>query len=332
MELISNVSYYAQVRREDKLNEKLREKTREDVKMSIDRNREDMQKELFNDMVQKDGVSYEKTIAASVSAGLMFLQNLEKQFDGAKFHVGTVGYGQTYGDSSDTNFVVNPDFLSKLGTDEATRKQFEEDVNYLNEFSKRFRAQQLSQGREIISQGWFCDENGNWGGWSISRPVDAGSVLQDMADTAEEIRLQKLEEKKKAEQELKDYFGDRFKSFYVEWLEEETKTEENVESKEAEEASAKESESVSGSIGVNAGKLARKIAAAKTTEQLRTVIAEIESDVSEVKDGIEKGLCDQTELDKLKILMSMAQGRMGQVEDREATPEEENMFLMASLM
>ena len=47
---------------------------------------------------------------------------------------------------------------------------------------------------------------------------------------------------------------------------------------------------------------------------------------------IENGMCDETELDKLKILMSMAQGRMGQVEDREATPEEENMFLMASLM
>jgi len=315
-----NVSHYAHVRREDKLNEKFREEAKENAKKMIDKNRE------------KAGVSYEKTIPDSVSAGLAFLQDIEKQLSGTKFFIGTVSYGQNYGDSSDINFVINPKFLGKLGTDETTQKQFEEDVKFLNDFSRRFRAQQLANGREIVSQGWFCDENGNWGGWTISRPVNTRSVLQDMADNAEEIRQKRLEEQKKVEQELKEYFGDRFKSFYVQWLEEETKSEEIAESKETEETSAKESESVSGSIGVNAGKLARKIAAAKTRAQLRTVIAEIEGDVKEIKTGIENGMCDQKELDKLKILMSMAQGRMGQVEDREATPEEENMFLMASLM
>ena len=54
--------------------------------------------------------------------------------------------------------------------------------------------------------------------------------------------------------------------------------------------------------------------------------------MQEVKDGIEKGWCDESEMDKVKLLMYMAQNRMGQVEDREATPEEENMFAMASLM
>ena len=315
-----NVSHYAHVRREDKLNEKLRKEAQENAEKLIEKTRE------------KEGVRYEKTISDSISEGLKFLQYMEKQLSGTKFFIGTVSYGQTYGNSSDTNFVVNPTFLDKLGTDETTQKQFEEDVKFLNDFSKQFKAQQLAMGREIISQGWFCDENGNWGGWSVSRPINSSSVLQDMADNAEEIRQKKLEERKQAEQELKGHFGDRFKNFYVKWLEEENKTEESVESKDAEETSTEESESVSGSIGVNAGKLARKIAAAKTTEQLRTVIAEIESDVKEIKAGIENGMCDETELDKLKILMSMAQGRMGQVEDREATPEEENMFLMASLM
>ena len=89
--------------------------------------------------VDDNGVSYEKTISDSVSAGLSFIQDLEKQISGTKFYVGTVSYGQTYGNSSDINFVVNPNFLSKLGTDEATRKQFEEDVNYLNQFARSFR-------------------------------------------------------------------------------------------------------------------------------------------------------------------------------------------------
>ena len=293
---------------------------------------EDTKNAVSQTAVQKEGVSYEKTIPDSVSAELEYIQGLEKQISGTKFFVGTVSYGQTYGNSSDVNFVVNPKFLGKLGTDEATKKQFEEDVKFLNDFSKRFREQQLAQGREIISQGWFCDENGNWGGWTISRPTKQSSVLQDMADNAEKIRQEKLEERKKAEAELKEHFGDRFKGFSVKWLEEDAKAEEMAETEDTETSSEEESETISGKVGVNVGKTARKIAAAKTTSQLRAVIAEIKGDMQEVKAGIEKGWCDESEMEKVNSLMAQAQNRMGQVEDREATPEEENMFAMASLM
>ena len=283
-------------------------------------------------VVQKDGVSYEKTISDSVSAGLEFIQDMEKQLSGTKFFVGTVSYGQTYGNSSDINFVVDPKFLGRLGTDEATKKQLEEDVKFLNDFSRRFRQQQLVNGREIISQGWFCDENGNWGGWTISRSTKQSSVLQDMTDNAEKIRQEKLEERKKAEAELKEHFGDRFKGLSIKWLEEDVKAEETEETETAEDTSDKESETVSRSIGVNVGKTARKIAAAKTTSQLRAVIAEIKNDMQEVKEGIKNGWCDESEMEKVNFLMAQAQNRMGQVEDREATPEEENMFALASLM
>ena len=319
MSVISNVSYSSQyVQKEQKLQSSQRENKKQNIPPSV--------------TVQSEGVSYETTIPDSVSAGLTYIRELEEQNSGTKFFVGTVSYGQTYGNSSDTNFVVNPDFLDKLGTDEKVRKQFEEDVQYLHEFSLRFREQQLSQGREIISQGWFCDADGNWGGWSVSRPVNQSSVLQDMADNAEKIRQEKLEERKLMEQELKEHFGDRFKGFSVKWAEEELLTEETEESVEPEESSGGESESISNSIGVNVDKIARKIAAAKTVNQLRVVIAEIESDMQEIKAGIEKGWCDETEMAKLESLMSMAQNRMGEVEDREATPEEESMFIMASLM
>ncbi len=293
---------------------------------------EDTKNAVSQTVVQKEGVSYEKTIPDSVSAGLELIKGLEKQISGTKFFVGTVSYGQTYGNSSDINFVVNPKFLSKLGTDEATRKEFEEGVNFLTDFSKRFREQQLAQGREIISQGWFCDENGNWGGWTISRPTKQSSVLQDMTDNAEKIWQEKLEERKKAEAELKEHFGDRFRGFSVKWLEEDTKAEEMAETEDKESSSGGESETMSGKVGVNVGKTARKIAAAKTTSQLRAVIAEIKGDMQEVKAGIEKGWCDESEMAKVNSLMAQAQNRMGQVEDREATPEEENMFAMASLM
>lgn len=283
-------------------------------------------------VVQKEGVSYEKTIPDSVSAGLEYIQELEKQISGTKFFVGTVSYGQTYGNSSDVNFVVNPKFLGNLGTDETARKQFKEDVKFLHDFSKRFRQQQLVQGREIINQGWFCDENGNWGGWSISRPIKQSSVLQDMSDYAEKIRKEKLEERKKAEAELKEHFGDWFKGLKIKWLKEEEKTEKMEELEDTESSSDGESETMSGKVGVNVGKTARKIVAARTVSQLRTVIAEIKGDMQEVKAGIEKGWCDKSELEKVNSLMAQAQNRMGQVKDREATLEEENMFAMASLM
>ena len=293
---------------------------------------EDTKNAVSQTAVQKEGVSYEKTIPDSVSAGLEYIQGLEKQISGTKFFVGTVSYGQTYGNSSDINFVVNPKFLGKLGTNEATKKQFEEDVKFLNDFSRRFREQQLANGREIISQGWFCDEDGNWGGWTVSRPIKQSTVLQDMTDNAEKIRQEKLEERKKAEAELKEHFGERFKGFSVRWLEEDVKTEETEETEKAEDTSDKESEKVSRSIGVNVAKTARKIAAAKTTSQLRAVIAEIKNDMQEVKEGIKNGWCDKSEMEKVNSLMAQAQNRMGQVEDREATPEEENMFALASLM
>ena len=281
--------------------------------------------------IQDEGVRYEKTISDSVSAGLEFIQGIEKQLSGTKFFVGTVSYGQTYGNSTDINFVVNPKFLDKLGNDEGTRKQFEEDVKFLNDFARRFREQQLSQGREIISQGWFCDENGNWGGWTVSRPVNQSSVLQDMTDYAEKIRQEKLEERKEAEKELIEHFGNWFKGLNIKWLEEDTESEETTDIEE-DKPIEKESETVSGKVGVNVGKTARKIAAAKTKDQLMAVMAEIKGDMQEVKDGMEKGWCDESEMDKVKMLMSMAQNRMGQVEDREATPQEENMFALASLM
>ena len=133
----------------------------------------------------------------------------------------------------------------------------------------------MAQGREIINQGWFCDENGNWGGWCVSRPTNQGSVLQDMSDNAEKIRKEKMEERKMVEEKLKEHFGDRFKGFQVKWEEE---------------------------------------------------------IMQEEKAGMEKGWYDESEMEKVNQLMAMAQNKMGQVEDREATPEEENMFALASLM
>ncbi len=276
MGLISNVTYSRlnnqniQGVKENKSNETFLEKSNIKAKEAVEGKHEkagikNKQKLDSNKMAKKQCVSYETAMPKTVSEGLTFIRDLEKQISGTKFFLGTVSYGNYLGNASDTNFVINPYFLERLGTDETAREQFEEDVKYLSEFSKMFREQQLSQGREIVNQGWFCDENGNWGGWCISKPVNEASVLQDMTDYAEEIRQKKTEEQKEIEQKLKEYFGERFLGFHVKWLEEDWKNEEILEAEEKKNDSEQESESMSVSVGVNVGKTARKIAAAKTT-------------------------------------------------------------------
>ena len=51
---------------------------------------EDTKNSSSQTAVQKEGMRYEKTIPDSVSAGLEFIQGLEKQNSGTKFFVGNV--------------------------------------------------------------------------------------------------------------------------------------------------------------------------------------------------------------------------------------------------
>ena len=72
---------------------------------------------------------------------------------------------------------------------------FEKDVKFLTNCSKQFKAQMKAQGREVVSDGWFCDENGNWGGWVITKNSDKSSFLKKMSDHTNEILEKKLANK-----------------------------------------------------------------------------------------------------------------------------------------
>ena len=61
-----------------------------------------------------------------------------------------------------------------------------------------------------------------------------------MTDYIEEIRQKKLEERKEIEQELREYFGDRFIGFHLKWLEEDIRNEEVIVSEETKADSEKE--------------------------------------------------------------------------------------------
>lgn len=94
-----------------------------------------------------------------------------------------------------------------------------------------------------------------------------------------------------------------------------------------------ESSSCGGSVGINAGKLARKLSAAKTKEQLQAIIAEIRQDLKECEAGEAQGMIvDEASVQAAQNLLNQARQRMGSVADREATPEEEMAFSLAGLL
>ncbi len=93
------------------------------------------------------------------------------------------------------------------------------------------------------------------------------------------------------------------------------------------------SESVSQSIGINAGKLARKLAAAKTKAQVQMVIAEVQQDLAECEAGRENGaIVDENSVQAAQEVLNQANQRLNEVDDRKATPEEEMAFSLAGLM
>ena len=94
-----------------------------------------------------------------------------------------------------------------------------------------------------------------------------------------------------------------------------------------------ESESVSRSMGINAAKLARMLAAAKTRSQVQAVMEMIQSDLRECSAGKEQGYdVDEASVSAAESLLEEAKSRMSSAEDREPTPQEEMMSALASLM
>lgn len=93
------------------------------------------------------------------------------------------------------------------------------------------------------------------------------------------------------------------------------------------------SESVSQSIGINAAKLARKLAAAKTKAQVQMVVAEVQQDLAECEAGRENGaIVDENSVQAAQEVLNQANQRLNEVDNREATPEEEMAFSLAGLM
>ncbi len=103
---------------------------------------------------------------------------------------------------------------------------------------------------------------------------------------------------------------------------------------EANEPSEEDNESTSSktSMAINVGKLARRLAAAKTRSQVQSVLTAIQSDLRECESGKAQGAdVDEESVAAAERLLQQAEQRLSEVDGREPTPEEETASALASL-
>lgn len=115
-----------------------------------------------------------------------------------------------------------------------------------------------------------------------------------------------------------------------------TKAEENLEAAEPKKMQEEEQESErqSGAVAFNAAKRARQLAAASSRAQVQAVLSLLRQDLDDCKYGLENGMCDQAEVDKVKAMIQQAQRRMSEVSGNSEEEQEGGFdaFAIASLM
>lgn len=250
----------------------------------------------------------------------------------------STGYGMDYNKDRKTGSVaVNDRFLNKAITDPEAEKKLSELMFGIDKAEKTVAAYYNSLGgvTERTSH-WYIDENGNCTNFSYIRRDD--KLNQKLREEAAKDTQERMERSIEKSRERADELRSDRVEFSAEGLaanaEEHQQEEKDVEDEEtAEEDEEIESESVGKSMGINAAKLARMLAAAKTRSQVQAVMDMIQSDLRECDAGKEQGYdVDEATVSAAENLLQEAKSRMSSAEDREPTPQEEMMSALASLM
>ncbi|MBE6075012.1 MAG: hypothetical protein E7202_10950 [Selenomonas ruminantium] len=91
-------------------------------------------------------------------------------------------------------------------------------------------------------------------------------------------------------------------------------------------------ESSKTTVGINADKWRRQIAAAATRGDMQDVVALLEQDLQQLEEGLRLNQCDAAEVEKAKKLLEQAKERMGRLPDRAATTAEETAMTVNMLI
>jgi len=82
-----------------------------------------------------------------------------------------------------------------------------------------------------------------------------------------------------------------------------------------------------GSVVFNAEKRARQVASAKTPTEVRMVLSLLNKDLSDCKNGVTAGMCDENEVAKVEAMLRKAQQKMGEVGSNSEAESDGSFFI-----
>ena len=276
------------------------------------------------------------------------LASLQEKFPKMTFSVGTGLVGKNARNTGDNAnrwaFTLDPKLLEKISGDPEAESEYIQklrDIERATAFAESFSN---ALGMKTVYCENYIDENGQLHNSSVLvRKDEMNEELRAQArENAEKIIERVREKNAEAADKLEELLNKADESGELVLGDDEMKLfgeaakaldpEQNEENADGEEEGG-ESESVSRSMGINAAKLARMLAAAKTRSQVQAVMDMIQSDLRECDAGKEQGLdVDEESVKAAECLLEEAKSRMSSAEDREPTPQEEMMSALASLM
>ncbi len=247
--------------------------------------------------------------AVTLSEDAEYFQILQEQFPRMTFAAGTGFTGRTARNTGDNAnrwaFTVSPKLLEKM------RASPEDEAEYMQKLRDIERATALADnftkahGMKTIYCENYIDGNGQLHHMSIAvRKDELNEKLRAEARENTEKMIERVREKNKeaadklegllnkAEETGELVLGDED----MRWFSSAAKTLEALQKKDdadSGEESGINAEQMKGKVGINAAKLARMLAAAKTRAQVRTVIAQIQADNTDQVDTEIKHLREQ---------------------------------------
>ena len=272
------------------------------------------------------------------------LDRLKEQFPKMNFSLGEGLSGKSAANSGDKAdrwaFTVSTGFLEKVNSDPAYAGKLK-DIQQATAFAASFAA---ALGMKTTYCESFIDDEGNLHHASVLvRKDEQNEELRAQAKENADKLLEAVREKNaEAAERLASLIGEAEEKGVLILDEEDMKLfSEAAKALEKPQGEADkenggetiESESVGGSVAINAQKLARMLAAAKTRSQIRAIMSKIQSDLKECETGKAQGLdVDEASVAAAESLLTQAKSQMSTADEREPTPEEEMAQAMAELM
>ena len=288
------------------------------------------------------------TDTVSLSGGAEYLKGLQAQFPQMTFSIGAGFVGKTAQNTGDNAnrwaFTVSPKLLEKMSASPEAEAEYTQKLRDIERATALADNFSKALGMKTVYCENFIDENGQLHHTSISvRKDELNEKLRTEARENAEKMIERVREKNKeaadkleellnkAEETGELVLGDED----MRWFSSAAKSLEALQKKDDanDEEAGGESSKSSGCVGINAQKLARMLAAAKTRAQVQAVMAQIRSDLKECDSGKAQGMdVDEASYAAAQQLLQQAQQQLGRSENREATPEEEMASALASLM